>query len=157
MKNSTYTSTSDLQNGSRQSLAAPKQNRVIFPSTSQIYNAVFENSFHPMYIGSGDNHIIKFNEKLCKTFGYSHEEIYSIHCFDIFDTNEDAFLNFIKERKDKGIAKAEITGLKKSGERFPCRISSVIYTSDEGEKRSMNTVVNISKDLSARWDFTPKN
>lgn len=124
-----------------------------FLSTEQLYNAVFENAFHSMYIANGFNDIIKFNDKLTKLFGYSHKEMIDFKSTNLFDVHENSFIDFINKRKEKGIAKAEITGIKKSGERFPVRISSVVYETESGEKRSMNTLVNLSKSLSARWNI----
>ena len=69
----------------------------------------------------------------------------------LFGVKEPAYINFLSERNQKQIAKSEITGIRKSGIKFPCRISSVIYLADNGEKRSMNTIVDISKDIEARW------
>ena len=130
-----------------------KKEKVDFLTTEQLYNAVFENAFHPMYIGSSNGQIIRFNEKLCKMFGYSKAEMSKHDCSDIFDIDERSFINFLSKRHEKGIAKAEVTGIRKNGERFPCRISSVFYLTDEGLERSMNTVVDISKSLSARWNI----
>ncbi|MEO6837261.1 MAG: PAS domain-containing protein [Ginsengibacter sp.] len=127
--------------------------KVNYTSTAALYDAVFQNAFHAMYIETGDGLILKFNEKFCKLFGYSDAELATIEKEDLFETGENAFINFLDEITDKGIAKEEITAIKKSGQRFPCRISSVIYQSDFGDKRAMNTLVDISNDLSARWNF----
>lgn len=124
-----------------------------FLSTEQLYNAVFENAFHAMYISNGDDQIIKFNDKLSKLFGYAEKEFRNFESSDFFEVSEMPFIDFMNARKEKGIAKAEITGIKKSGERFPIRISSVVYETENGEKRTMNTLVNISKSLSARWNI----
>jgi PAS domain S-box-containing protein len=124
-----------------------------FLSTEQLYNAVFENAFHSMYIANGLDDIIKFNDKLTRLFGYSDNEMIDFKSTDLFDIYENSFIDFMNKRKEKGIAKAEITGIKKSGERFPLRISSVVYETESGEKRSMNTLVNLSKSLSARWNI----
>ncbi len=130
-----------------------KRNNVNFSSTSEIYNAVFENSFHPVYIGNSDGHILKFNEKFCKLFEYSEGEMAHVESFFLFDTKEEAYINFLKERNEKGIVKAVVTCIKRSGEKFPCRISSVVYKSDNKEERSMNTLVDISNN-SQRWSLT---
>ena len=124
-----------------------------FLTTEQLYNAVFENAFHAMYIGSGDGRIIRFNEKLPMLFEYSQWEMTQNNSSDLFDVYEKTFIDFLNQRKKDGIAKAEITGIKKSGETFPCRISSVIYHTDDGLKRSMNTIVNISQNFVARWNI----
>lgn len=127
--------------------------KVNHTSTAALYDAVFQNAFHAVYIETGEGLILKFNEKFCKLFGYSEAEMATVEEEDLFETDENAFSDFLDKRTDKGIAKGEITGIKKSGQRFPCRISSVIYQSDFGDKRAMSTLVDISNDLSARWSF----
>ncbi len=127
-----------------------KEIKVHFSTTSEIYNAVYENAFHPMYIGDGDGHILKSNEKLSRMLGYSAKELAGKESYKIFDINERAFLDFLIKRNNAGIAKAEITCIKKSRDKFPCRISSVIYKTDNGEKRSLNTIVDISQYVSNR-------
>lgn len=127
--------------------------KVNYTSTAALYDAVFQNAFHAVFIESGDGLILKFNEKFCKLFGYSSAEMDFVEKADLFETNENVFINFFGERTVKGIAKGEITAIKKSGQTFPCRISSVVYQSDFGEKRAMTTLVDISNDLSARWSF----
>lgn len=123
-----------------------------FISTSELFNAVYENAFHPMYIGNGGGKFIKFNEKFSKLFGFSRKEMSEINLADIFKTDDNSFIKFMNERNEKGIAKAEVRCFKKSGESFPCRISSIIYEADNGEKRSLNTLVNISNNILARWN-----
>jgi len=86
-------------------------------------------------------------------FEYSQWEMAQNNYSDLFDIYEKSFIDFLDQRKKEGIAKAEITGIKRSGETFPCRISSVIYYTDAGLKRSMNTIVNISKNIEARWNI----
>lgn len=130
-----------------------EQEKSDFLTTEQLYNAVFENAFHAMYIGSGAGRIIRFNEKLATLFEYSQWEMTQNSSSDLFDIYEKSFIDFSDQRKREGIAKAEITGIKKTGETFPCRISSVIYETDDGLKRSMNTIVNLSENLAARWSI----
>ncbi|HEY5390756.1 MAG TPA: PAS domain S-box protein [Hanamia sp.] len=130
-----------------------QQGVINFVTTEQLYNAVFENAFHAMCVGNDNGDFIKFNKKLEELFGYTQKEMFQIKTRDLFLINEKSFVDFLNERNEKGIAKAEITGIKKSSEHFPCRISSVNYLSDKGENRFMNTIVNISQDLSARWNI----
>ena len=128
--------------------------KINFATSSDIYNAIFENSFHAVYISAVSGRILRFNKKLCKIFGYTRNEMISIEALQLFDIYEDGFNDFINKRIEKGIAKAEVTAIKKSGETFPCRISSVFYKSDYGENRLMNTLVDISDNLASRWDIT---
>ena len=41
--------------------------------------------------------------------------------------------------------KAKITGIRKDGERFSCEITSLVFIDDDGEKRTINTIIDISK------------
>jgi|SRR6185312_5450596 len=123
------------------------------PTVDEIYDAVFRSAFHAMFFANKEGRIIRFNEKFCKLFGYSETEMRNIERPHILAINEKAFRDFMDQRNDKGIASAEITGIRKSGKRFPCRISSVIYHSDYGHERILNTLVDISDDLSARWNI----
>jgi len=122
-------------------------------STEQLYEAVYESAFHPMFVGDYEGNIIKFNEKFSSLFGYDPSEIEGIKAEVFFKSMDMSFITYVEEMNEKGIAKAEIRGVKKSREIFPCRISSVLYQSDKGEKRFMNTVVNISDHISARWNI----
>jgi PAS domain S-box-containing protein len=132
----------------------PKEKKVNFSTTSEIYNAVYENAFHPMYIGDGNGHILRSNEKLSKMLGYSQKELAAKETFEIFDINESAFLDFLSERNTEGIAKAEVTCISKSFDKLPCRISSVIYKTDNGERRSLNTIVDLSQYVSYRQNMS---
>lgn len=123
---------------------------VPFTTPSELYDAVYENAFHPMYMGSGKGHIFKFNEKFSKILAYSEKEMMEKEGYEIFDVNEKVFLDFLSERNKNGIANAEITCKKKSGERFPCHIYSVVYETNQGKKRSLNTIIDISKIIAVR-------
>ena len=138
------------------SLQSPKLESLKHPdliSPEQLYEAVYENAFHPMFVGDFDGNIIKFNEQFSSLFGYAPTEIEKIKADGFFKSMDSSFIIYIDEMNEKGIAKAEVRGIKKSREIFPCRISSVLYQSDKGEKRFMNTVVNISNHISARWNI----
>ena len=115
----------------------------LFVSPEELYSAVFRNAFHPMFIATLEGQMVKFNEKCSHLFGYPTQEMYGMESSDLFETAEDAFTRFITQREAMGIEKADITGIKKYGRRFPCHISSVMFESDSGEKRSLNTLVSL--------------
>lgn len=123
---------------------------VSFPSTSEIFHAVFENSFYASCIGNGEGKTLEANETACKIFGYTPEEMTSLTTQDLFDTKAKNYIDYLSLRDSKGRAKSTITGIKKNGERFACSINSLIYFDDNGEKRTLNTLQEISK-------YYPKN
>ncbi len=147
MKNHSFYSPDNSDHFQKEERVLPtfgERDKVHFPTTEEVYEAVFDNSFHAAYIGTGEGKIIKFNEKLYKLLGYSKEEMIKVEGPLIFAMNEESFMNFINERNQKGIAKGRITCIRKSGERFPCKISSVTYKTDKGERRSLNTIIDVT-------------
>jgi PAS domain-containing protein len=102
MNNQPYTGPTDVYLKSTQpySSATDEKQKADFPTTEQLYNAVFENAFHPMYIGSSHGEIIRFNEKLCKMFGYSKTEMAEHDCSDILKFRKDHSSTFyLKDMK----------------------------------------------------------
>lgn len=118
---------------------------VNFSSTAEVFHAVFENSFHANCIGNGYGKILEANESVCKIFGYTEEEMSRLSEKEIFDTTDSNYEEYLNERNSDDKVKAEVTGIRKNGERFLCEVSSVIFTDDNGERRTINTIHDISK------------
>ncbi|KAA9035467.1 PAS domain S-box protein [Ginsengibacter hankyongi] len=121
---------------------------VNFPSTSEIFHAVLENSFYANFIGNGEGKTLEANETVCRVFGYTTDEMTRLTTKDLFDTTEKNYKDYLFQRKSYGRAKAQITAIRKSGEHFACEITSLIYVDDTGERRSLNTIIDISKNYS---------
>jgi len=121
---------------------------VNFPSTSEVFHAVLENLFYANFIGNGQGKMLEANETVCKLFGYTPNEMTRLTTNELFDTTEKNYKDYLFQRKSYGRAKAQITAIRKNGERFACEITSLIYVDDSGEKRSINTIIDISKNYS---------
>lgn len=124
---------------------------VNFPSTSQIFQAVFENTFYASCISNGDGQTLEANEKACKIFGYTPAEMTRLSTKDLFDTKAGAYLKYVSERNATGKARAEITGIRKGGDRFACIVTSFIFNDDNGEKRTMNSIQDASKNYRSNF------
>jgi len=118
---------------------------VNFSSTAEVFHAVFENSLYANCIGNSNGKTLEANETVCKIFGYTEEEMIQLSTKEIFDITENRYEEYLAVREFNGKARAEVTGIRKNGERFPCKISSVIFTDDNGERRIINTIHDISK------------
>ena len=121
------------------------QELVNFPSTAEVFRAVFENSFYANCIGNGHGKTLEANEKICKIFGYTEEEMLQLSTKEIFDTTEINYTAYLCQRESNGKAKAIVTAIRKNGERFLCAVSTVIFTDDNGEIRTINTLQDVSK------------
>src|SRR5487761_2418399 len=97
-----------------------KPDPVNFPSTAEVFQAVFDNSYHANCIGNSLGKTIKANEAACKIFGYTNEEMMRLTTKEIFDTTESRYLEFLSHREANGKEKAVVTGIRKNGERFHC-------------------------------------
>lgn len=118
---------------------------VNFPSTAEVFRAVFENSFYANCIGNGNGKTLEANEKICKIFGYTEDEMLQLSTKEIFDTTDLNYIEYLHQREVNGKAKAEVTAIRKNGERFLCAVSTVIFTDDNGETRTINTLQDVSK------------
>jgi len=121
---------------------------VKFPSTSEVFHAVLENTFYASCIGNGEGKTLEANETVCKIFGYTPKEMIMLTAKELFDTTEYRYAEYLFQRNSNGKAKAEITGIRKSGERFPCEITSLTFIDDDGEKRTIDTILDVSKKYS---------
>lgn len=118
---------------------------VKFPSTSELFHALLENTFYASCIDNGQGKTLEANETVCKVFGYTLKEMTQLTTKELFDTKEKKYLDYLHQLQCNGKAKAKINGLRKNGERFSCEITSLIFIDDDGEKRTINTIVDTSK------------
>jgi len=116
---------------------------LFFPTASDMYNELVEDSFQAMCIEGESGKILRYNEMLCHLFGYSEKEMNGLESSQIFDLSLDASRNFFNKRNINGNTTFEITCIKKSGEKFRCRISSLAYQCDNGKRRFMNTISEV--------------
>lgn len=118
---------------------------VKFPSTSELFHALLENTFYASCIDNGQGKTLEANETVCKIFGYTFEEITQVTTNELFDTKEKKYLDYLHHLHCNGKAKAKITGVRKDGERFSCEITSLVFIDDDGERRTINTIIDISR------------
>ena len=91
---------------------------VKFPSTSELFRALVENTFYASWIGNGQGQMLEANETVCKVFGYTPREITQLTTKELFDTKEKKYSDYSDQLRNVGKAKDQITGVRKDGERF---------------------------------------
>ncbi|MDX1427755.1 MAG: PAS domain S-box protein, partial [Salegentibacter mishustinae] len=104
---------------------------------------ILENSSLAIFLSDPSGPIVEVNRAACKLFGYSLKELKQLSREDIIQMNSD-LETAIAQRNKAGEIRTELVGIKKNGETFPCEVHSVIYTNNEGEKRTSTTIVDIS-------------
>lgn len=124
---------------------------VNFPSTSEVFRAVFENTFYATCIGNGKGETLEANARACKMFGYTPEEMAGLSTSDLFNTETLSYRDYLAVRDATGKAKSVIVGIRKNGERFPCEITSLVFFEDNGERRTINTIQDLGKNYAKRF------
>ena len=118
---------------------------VKFPSTSELFRTLLENTLYASSISNGQGKTLEVNETFSRIFGYTSGEMTQLTTKELFDTTERKYAQYADQLNIDGKAKAKITGVRKDGERFSCEITSLVFVDDEGERRTINTIVDISK------------
>lgn len=109
------------------------------------YNLILDNALIPFMLTKPDGAILQANKAACDLFGYSMDEFRQLGRMGIIDHGEASIFDKIKDRKDKGWAEGEITGIKKNGELFPIEFSSVVFLDHNGEERTSTLLIDISE------------
>ncbi|MGC1240032.1 MAG: PAS domain S-box protein [Chryseosolibacter sp.] len=107
------------------------------------YKSVVDNSFSAIFITRPDGTILEANRAACELFGYSEDEFRKIGRDGVFDQN-DGLKQKVAERSAKGQLRGELTGIKKSGERFPLEFYSAIFHDENGHAIASTIINDIS-------------
>jgi len=124
-----------------------------FNTSEERYRAIVENSTHAFFLALPDGTILDASPAATNIFGYSKEEFKKLKRQDIIDETETSMLKALKEREANGYMMGEVTGIKKSGERFPIEFSSAYFTDNDGELKSSTVVTDISERKKARQEL----
>jgi len=108
------------------------------------YRNIVENSLNAFFLTKPDGTILVANKAACDLFGYSVEELRQIGPQGIIDHSQARVHEKIRERQETGKVRAELVGIKKSGEKFPLEVYSVIFSDVNGEERSSNSIIEIT-------------
>lgn len=87
--------------------------------------------------------VIVANIAACRLLGYSAKEILSKRRSAIFADQENAFKKMLVRRKVSGQAIAQVNAILKTGEHFPCEISSAIFKDVQGRNTSITIITDL--------------
>ncbi|MEN9685796.1 MAG: hypothetical protein RLZZ28_1582 [Bacteroidota bacterium] len=116
-------------------------------NTQYVYESFFTNSLNALIIGTETGSIIKANKAACKMFGYSEEELKKLGREVIIDTNDQLFQSMHEERLRTGTARGVLKGIRKNGEKFPVKISSVTQQNEQGEQWVSIMAIDVSDQI----------
>ena len=112
---------------------------------SVLHHLAFDNSLQANIVSTvSSGKIIIANSAACKLLGYSKKELLTKSRADIFDINESSFKKMLKQRTVEGQSAALVVAIKKSGKALPCEITSAIFMDEDGIKKSITTIADMS-------------
>jgi PAS domain S-box-containing protein len=101
---------------------------------TSVYESFFRSSLHALIIATPDGTILEANQAASDMFGYTIDELKSLGETTVVDTGETAFHQLMAERAANKTIRGVVTGIRKNGQRFPLKISSVIIQDEEGNE-----------------------
>lgn len=132
----------NIKNYSLSIKAVPPRDNNSSENIIQLKN-ILENSSLAIFLTDPSGPIIGVNKAACRMFGYSAKEMTNLHREHIMQKNTNLD-NAVEQRNRAGELRSELIGIRKNGETFPCEVHSVIYTNNDGERRTSTTIVDIS-------------
>lgn len=114
-------------------------------SDSSIYRVMIENALDAFFLTKPDGTILDANAAACSMFGYTLDEFKVAGRQGVIDPESPGLIGFLEERKLKGKITCELIGVKKSGERFPIWVSSVLFKEEGQEEKTFTIIHDISE------------
>jgi len=109
------------------------------------YRSIIENSLCAFLQTIPETAVIEANQAAIDMFGYTLEEFRGMGRGDLMDTDDPNLHVFLETRRNFGKAAAELTGIRKSGERFPCSVSSSVYRDIQGGMVNSLMIIDITE------------
>jgi diguanylate cyclase (GGDEF)-like protein/PAS domain S-box-containing protein len=110
------------------------------------YRALYENSHDAIFLTRPqDGAVLAANPAACTLFGYSEQELLSMHRDDLVDLTDPRFVEAWIERAGAGAIAAELTFIRRGGARFEARVSSKLFTDESGCQVACSSIHDITE------------
>lgn len=107
--------------------------------------AFFDSSVDAILLTSPDGTIHSANVAACRMYQRSEEEIKAVGRNGMVDTKDPRLAAFLKNRAEKGFAVGVFSQVRKDGTHFPARVSSSIFTDENGKQYASLIVHDLSE------------
>jgi diguanylate cyclase (GGDEF)-like protein/PAS domain S-box-containing protein len=105
------------------------------------YRGLFENSLDAIVLTNPETGaILAANPAACKLSGYSEQELVSMHREQVIDMTDPRLEAALTSLRNTGEAIFDLTFIRKDGARFEARISSKLFTGENGEQLNCSIV-----------------
>ncbi len=110
----------------KQDITERKRSEALLAEREQIFRSLFEFSLDAVLCTIPDGTIVMANPAACTMFGWSEEEFCRLGRSGIMDTSDSRLNTALAERLRTGYINTELTCIRKTGQKFPAEINSVI-------------------------------
>jgi len=131
--------------GTFQDIQTEKLQDIQLANSEIKYRSIIENSLYAFLQTIPGVAITEANRAAMEMFGYTLEEFRQGGKQLLMDENDPGLQRFLETRQREGKASAELTGIRKNGDHFPCHVSSSIYTDTQGNKINSLMVIDITE------------
>jgi len=129
-----------------------------FTISANLLQRAFDNSLVANIISIVENdRIIGANRAACKLLGYSKKQLLVMKRADIFKVSESIYKKMLKQRNEKGRARADLFIMRKNGKLWPCEITSVVFKDNNGANYSISSFVDRRERMSAQRKIDAEN
>jgi PAS domain S-box-containing protein len=128
-----------------QDIQIQKLQEIALANSEIKYRSIIENSLYAFLQTIPEKAVVDVNQAAIDMFGYTLEEFKQLERGDLLAIDDPNFQVFMETRNKFGKAAAELIGIRKSGERFPCSVSSSIYTDTQGKMVNSLMIMDITE------------
>jgi len=100
--------------------------------------------------------IVLANNAAGKLTGYSKRELLNKSITSVFTTNEISYKKMLRQRDAEGQAIARVKVIKKSGEPLTCEITSAVFTDEDGIKKAITNIAELSQSILKQKEIDTK-
>jgi PAS domain S-box-containing protein len=131
--------------GSCQDITCSKKAELSLLESENKFRTFYENNPDALLLTETDGKILAANPAAVKIFQMTEAEICRAGRFGLVDPSDARVEILIEERARNGRAKGEVTFMRKDGTRFPGEITSIVFVSASGGKRTSMMIRDLSE------------
>jgi PAS domain S-box-containing protein len=109
------------------------------------HRAVFDHALDGVLLTAPTGEILAANPAACAMLGRTEEEMCAGGRAGVVDTSDPRLAVALEERRRTGHVRAELTGVRKDGSRFPIELSSAIFVDAEGRERTSQILRDLTE------------
>jgi len=131
--------------GVSRDITARKRAEMTLVESEARYRLLFEHSLDGILQTAPDGRILAANSAACRMLGWREEELVRIGRAGVVDLTDPRLPTLLEERARTGKSRGELLFVRKDGTKFPCQISSVVFSDRDGALRTSMVIQDLSE------------